>query len=87
MRAPSASLRVPVRMRTLCAEDWSLPILAVVTDGLSVVYWLCKVNNHPIEYKYTDSGKGETRTDTFLQLSPIGKIPVLKDGEFVLTER
>jgi len=51
------------------------------------VLWLCKLHNHPIQYKYTDSGKGETRTETFLRMSPIGKIPVLKDGEFVLTER
>ncbi|KAG2771657.1 hypothetical protein PC129_g17584 [Phytophthora cactorum] len=57
-----------------------------ISQPSRAVYWLCKVNNHPIEYKYTDSGKGETRTETFLQLSPIGKIPVLKDGEFVLTE-
>ncbi|KAE9004629.1 hypothetical protein PR003_g16646 [Phytophthora rubi] len=57
-----------------------------ISQPSRAVFWLCKANNHPIEYKYTDSGKGETRTETFLQLSPIGKIPVLKDGEFVLTE-
>ncbi|TYZ67084.1 hypothetical protein PybrP1_007676, partial [[Pythium] brassicae (nom. inval.)] len=49
-------------------------------------HWLCKIHDHPIEYKYTDTGKGATRTKEFLELNPVGKIPVLKDGEFVLTE-
>lgn len=53
----------------------------------AAVHWLCKIHDHPVVYKYTDSGKGESRTPEFLQLSPIGKIPVLKDGDFVLTER
>lgn len=54
---------------------------------LRVVNWLCKIHDYPIVYKYTDSGKGESRTPEFLKMSPIGKIPVLKDGDFVLTER
>lgn len=49
--------------------------------------WLCKLHDHPVVLKYTDTGKGEQNTDKFRQLSPIGKIPVLKDGDFVLTER
>lgn len=51
------------------------------------MHWLCKIHDHPIQYKYTDSGKGATHTPEFLQLNPVGKIPVLKDGEFVLSER
>lgn len=51
------------------------------------MHWLCKIHNHPIEYKYTDSGKGATHTPEFLLLNPVGKIPVLKDGDFVLSER
>lgn len=83
MRAPSASPRVLVRQQqcVMTRED------TFDNSRSCAVYWFCKVNNHPIEYKYTNSGKGETRTETFLQLSPIGKIPVLKDGKFVLTER
>jgi glutathione S-transferase len=53
----------------------------------AAVNWLCKIHDYPIVYKYTDSGKGESRTPEFLAMSPIGKIPVLKDGDFVLTER
>lgn len=51
------------------------------------MHWLCKLHDYPITYKYTDSGKGASRTPEFLAMSPIGKIPVLKDGDFVLTER
>lgn len=40
-----------------------------------------------MKLNYIDVGKGESKTEAFLQLSPIGKIPVLKDGSFVLTER
>ncbi|KAI9919239.1 hypothetical protein PsorP6_011984 [Peronosclerospora sorghi] len=58
-----------------------------ISQPARAVYWLCKLNNHQIEYKLIHPGKGETRTESFLQLNPVGKIPVLKDGEFVLTER
>jgi glutathione S-transferase len=57
-----------------------------ISQPSRAVYWLCKINEHPIEFKYTDSGRGQTRTKDFLALNPVGKIPVLKDGEFVLTE-
>ncbi|RLN94559.1 hypothetical protein BBJ28_00002525 [Nothophytophthora sp. Chile5] len=50
------------------------------------VHWLCKANDYPIQFKNINLGKDESRTEAFLQLSPIGKIPVLKDGDFVLTE-
>jgi glutathione S-transferase len=38
-------------------------------------------------YKDVDLSKGESRTSEFLAMSPIGKIPVFKDGDFVFIER
>ncbi|KAG7394516.1 Glutathione S-transferase theta-1 [Phytophthora boehmeriae] len=57
-----------------------------ISQPSRAVHWLCKANNYPIQFKNTNVHKGESRTEAFLQLSPIGKIPVLKDGDFVLTE-
>ena len=38
------------------------------------------------QFQFLDFAKGENRSDWFLTLNPSGKMPVLKDGEFVLTE-
>lgn len=38
------------------------------------------------EKKLIGSRTGETQTEEFLRLNPQGKIPVLEDGDFVLTE-
>ena len=38
------------------------------------------------EKKLIGSRTGETQTDAFLKLNPQGKIPVLEDADFVLTE-
>lgn len=36
------------------------------------------------EYRYVDLGKGENRTDSFREMTPVGKVPVLEhDGEFL----
>lgn len=51
------------------------------------MHWLCRLHEHPIEYKYTDTARGASRTPEFLAMNPVGKIPVLKDGDFVLSER
>ena len=48
--------------------------------------WLCKLHNHAFEYKFVDIPKGGTRTDEYRRLTPIGKVPILKDGDFTLTE-
>lgn len=58
-----------------------------MTQTWCVVHWLCRLHDHPIDYKETDIAKGASRTPEFLAMSPIGKVPVLKDGDFVLTER
>jgi len=35
---------------------------------------------------YVDFFNGETRTSQFRKLNPMGEVPVLKDGDYVLTE-
>ncbi|KAJ0401963.1 hypothetical protein P43SY_002010 [Pythium insidiosum] len=50
------------------------------------LHWLCKLNDYAIEYKFVNVVKGETHTEEFKEINPMGKIPVLKDGLFVLTE-
>jgi glutathione S-transferase len=40
----------------------------------------------PYEAKLLDFSKGDLRTPAFLQLSPRGKVPVIRDGPVVMTE-
>jgi glutathione S-transferase len=38
------------------------------------------------EFLHVDLAKGEQRTDAFLSLNPNGKVPVLVDGDFTMSE-
>ncbi|HEX7438615.1 MAG TPA: glutathione S-transferase N-terminal domain-containing protein, partial [Caldimonas sp.] len=40
----------------------------------------------PLELVNIDLGKGAQRTPEFLAINPMGRVPVLEDGDFVLTE-
>jgi glutathione S-transferase len=40
----------------------------------------------PIELVNIDLGKGAQRTPEFLAINPMGRVPVLEDGDFILTE-
>jgi glutathione S-transferase len=51
-----------------------------------MVHWALHELGLPYEKRLVGSRTGETRTDEFLRMHPAGKIPVLEDGEFVLTE-
>jgi glutathione S-transferase len=42
--------------------------------------------NSPVEFVRVDLAKGQQRTPEFLALNPNGKVPVLRDGDFVLWE-
>lgn len=49
----------------------------------------CAVARHlgsPVEFVRVDLGKGEHRTPAFEAMNPNAKVPVLKDGEEVVTE-
>lgn len=42
--------------------------------------------NSPVEFVYTNLGKGEHKTEQFLAINPNGKVPALEDGELKLWE-
>ena len=50
------------------------------------VHWMLHELGIDYEKKLIGSRTGETQTEEFLRLNPQGKIPVLEDGDFVLTE-
>ena len=45
-----------------------------------------KISGIPCEFKIVDSWGGETKTEEYKKLNPLGKIPVLVDKGFVLRE-
>lgn len=50
------------------------------------VYIFLKKNNIPFEYKEVRLFMGEQHSEQFQKLNPLKKVPVIKDGDFVLTE-
>jgi glutathione S-transferase len=42
--------------------------------------------NSPVEFVYTNLGKGEHKTEQFLAINPNGKVPALEDGGLKLWE-
>ncbi|WP_133407894.1 glutathione S-transferase family protein [Parashewanella tropica] len=50
------------------------------------VSWILEELNLDWEFSYLDFSKGDNRSPEFLAMNPSGKMPVIKDGDFVLTE-
>jgi len=50
------------------------------------VLWILEEIGVDYEYKVVNLGKGEGGTPEFLALNPSGKLPVLTEGDLVLTE-
>ncbi len=50
------------------------------------VLWTLEEVGEPYELKYVDLMKGEQKSPALLALNPMGKIPVLVDGDAVVTE-
>lgn len=50
------------------------------------VVWTLEEVGEPYELKFVDVQKGEQKTGEVLALNPMGKVPVLVDGDAVVTE-
>ena len=50
------------------------------------VVWALEEVGQPYELKFVDLMKGAHKAPEFLKLNPMGKLPVLTDGDAVLTE-
>ncbi|TRZ02203.1 hypothetical protein DNTS_030433 [Danionella cerebrum] len=50
------------------------------------VFIFAKINQIPFQYKAVDLAAGENHAEEFGKVSQIRKVPVLKDGDFILTE-
>ena len=50
------------------------------------VHWMLHELGLDYEKRLIGSRTGETQTESFLRLNPAGKIPVLQDGDLILTE-
>ena len=52
----------------------------------SNVVWMLEELGQPYELRYVDIMKGEQKAPALVALNPMGKIPVLTDGDVVVTE-
>ena len=52
----------------------------------STVVWMLEEVQRPYELRFVDLKKGEQKQDPVITLNPMGKVPVLVDGEAVVTE-
>lgn len=52
----------------------------------SIVQWYLEELGVPYEFVKLDMQAGEHRQPEFLALNPMGKVPVIQDGDFVLSE-
>ncbi|MEL6188251.1 MAG: glutathione S-transferase, partial [Myxococcota bacterium] len=55
------------------------------TRAASIVSMLEEVET-PYELKYIDIMTGEQKQPSFLELNPMGKVPVIQDGEVIISE-
>ncbi|KAJ8776759.1 hypothetical protein J1605_015348 [Eschrichtius robustus] len=78
---------------SLALRGWSAPTmgLELYLDLLSqpcrAVYIFAKKNGIPFELCSVDLRKGQHLSDVFAQVNPRQKVPALKGGDFILTER
>ncbi|WP_282166309.1 glutathione S-transferase family protein [Shewanella japonica] len=50
------------------------------------VSWLLEELGVEWEFRFLNFAKGDNRSEAFLNLNPSGKMPVISDGDFVMTE-
>ena len=50
------------------------------------IFLLCNLNNIPYDFHLVDPVKGDTRKPGFMETSPTGLVPVIRDGNFCLSE-
>ena len=52
----------------------------------SVVHWMLEELGEPYDIHLVSFKKGENRTPEFLAINPMGKLPVVKHGDTIITE-
>ncbi|XP_070331763.1 glutathione S-transferase theta-1 isoform X4 [Odocoileus virginianus] len=60
--------------------------LDLLSQPCRAIYIFAKKNRIPFELRTVDLRKGQHLSDTFAHVNPLQKVPVLKDGDFILTE-
>ncbi|XP_054448639.1 glutathione S-transferase theta-1 isoform X3 [Pteronotus mesoamericanus] len=60
--------------------------LDLLSQPCRAVYIFAKKNGIPFELRTVELIKGQHLSDAFAQVNPVKRVPVLKDGDFTLTE-
>ncbi|AKF10266.1 glutathione S-transferase family protein [Sandaracinus amylolyticus] len=50
------------------------------------VVWMLEELETPYELRFVDIMQGEQKTDAIRSMNPMGKLPILKDGDLIVTE-
>lgn len=50
------------------------------------VVWMLEELGVPYELRYVDTAQGEQKSEALLALNPMGKVPVITDGDVVVSE-
>ncbi len=67
-------------------ESTDITVYGIVTSRALRAHWALAELGLPYRTEPIGSRTGQTQTDAYTRLDPRQKIPVLKDGDFVLTE-
>ena len=63
-----------------------IKLYGVIRSRSNRPHWALEELEVPYEFYQLDFSKGDNKSNFFLNLNPAGKMPVLEDGELVLTE-
>src|SRR6476659_6762680 len=67
-------------------RDMTITLLHHPFSRAGGVVWTLEEIGQPYELKFVDFAKGEHKSEAVTALNPMGKLPVLLDGDAVVTE-